>query len=216
MKITKPKLSNEHLQNIDANTAIAKASREVDEIENIRFIDETIELIEMSGIEFSDCIFQNCRFVECKWHKAIFVDVVFEKCDLSNMKFDECSFQRVEFRNCKGIGADFANSVLNNTLIEKCNCKYINLSSSKLKSTIFQESNLSSGSIQESQLNLVNFKDCELIEMDFFRTPLKGIDFTTSDINGIVVSGAFELKGAIVTAIQACELSRYLGVIIKG
>ena len=49
---------------------------------------------------------------------------------------------------------------------------------------------------------------------DSFETNLKGIDFTTSNIEGIVVS-IKDLKGAIVSEMQAIELAKLLGIIIK-
>lgn len=45
-------------------------------------------------------------------------------------------------------------------------------------------------------------------------TTLKGVDFTDCDIVSIVLTGK-ELRGAIVSAVQAIELVGLLGVIIK-
>ena len=44
--------------------------------------------------------------------------------------------------------------------------------------------------------------------------PLNGIDLRTCEIDGIKLTGG-ELKGAIVTPPQACDLARLLGVDIR-
>ena len=44
---------------------------------------------------------------------------------------------------------------------------------------------------------------------------MKGLDLRTCALDGLAVSGAFELEGAIVTPLQACELSRYLGLVVE-
>ena len=49
---------------------------------------------------------------------------------------------------------------------------------------------------------------------DFTGTSLKGIDLTEDEIEGLLVSGP-ELRGAIVTPLQACDLARLLGLIIR-
>ena len=46
------------------------------------------------------------------------------------------------------------------------------------------------------------------------RTPLAGIVLTYVVIGGIAISGN-ELRGAVVTAYQASELAKLLGVIIR-
>ena len=53
---------------------------------------------------------------------------------------------------------------------------------------------------------------------EFSRTRLKGLSFVDSDIRGIRVgdTGSFELKGLKVSALQASELARLLGLEIEG
>ena len=58
------------------------------------------------------------------------------------------------------------------------------------------------------------FAGCDLRGANFLRTSLNGQDLTACEIEGIALAGP-ELKGAKVTALQACELARLLGVIIE-
>ena len=58
-------------------------------------------------------------------------------------------------------------------------------------------------------------KGVSLSETDLSRVCFKEvIDFTRSHIDGMIVSGG-ELKGAIVSAYQASELAKLLGLIVK-
>jgi uncharacterized protein YjbI with pentapeptide repeats len=60
----------------------------------------------------------------------------------------------------------------------------------------------------------MQFKGCDISSSEFTNTPLKQIDFRDSDISEIALTGR-ELKDAIVSPLQAVELARLLGVIIK-
>ena len=67
---------------------------------------------------------------------------------------------------------------------------------------------------ENAKLKNLKLEDTNLVGVNFFETNLKGIDFTTSNIEGIVVS-IKDLKGAIVSEMQAIELAKLLGIIIK-
>ncbi len=77
---------------------------------------------------------------------------------------------------------------------------------------------LQSSSLREAVCSEVRFKNVTLAEVnfsgaEFFKTPLAGLDVSNCDINGILVSESFrELRGLRVSALQAMELARLLGV----
>ena len=83
-----------------------------------------------------------------------------------------------------------------------------------MKRVSFSRSDFSGGSFGGCQVEGVFFDQCNLCECDFFHTPLDGMDFTTSQISGILLSGS-ELKGAVVTPLQAAELASLLGLIVR-
>lgn len=58
------------------------------------------------------------------------------------------------------------------------------------------------------------FAGGSLAEAELGGMPLKGIDLRSADIRGIRLAGG-ELKGAIVSPVQAMELARLLGVEIR-
>ena len=63
-------------------------------------------------------------------------------------------------------------------------------------------------------LKVVTYKETSLIRAQFVKTPLKNIDLSTSNIEGILIK-IQDLKGLIVNDIQAIQLSKLLGIIIK-
>lgn len=58
------------------------------------------------------------------------------------------------------------------------------------------------------------FENCNLTRIELLHTSLKDIDLRSCLIEGLKISGN-ELKGAVVTEIQALELVRFLGVIVE-
>ncbi|HEX3040027.1 MAG TPA: pentapeptide repeat-containing protein, partial [Caproiciproducens sp.] len=109
---------------------------------------------------------------------------------------------------------NFAEATFDHVGAKDCNCRLVNLSSSKMKNAAFDHVDFTGGSFQQCGLKTVAFRECRLIQAEFLHTPLKGIDFTSSEIGGILLSGE-ELRGAIVTPLQACDLSRFLGLVVR-
>ena len=60
----------------------------------------------------------------------------------------------------------------------------------------------------------VEFERTNLIASQLCRTNLNGIDLSSSDITGVAISQEY-IKGLIVNEMQAVELSKLLGVVIK-
>ena len=60
----------------------------------------------------------------------------------------------------------------------------------------------------------VSYTHLDLVEADFSHAPLRGIDLRTSRISGITLNIS-DLKGAVITSLQAIDLLPLLGVIIE-
>lgn len=161
-----------------------------------------------------NCTFRNQTFVDCQLRFLQLIDVRFENCDLSNVNFTASALYRVEFISCKLLGTYFPDSTLNHLLIHDCNASYINLAMSKMNQARFSHSLLHNGSFNDCRISSVAFESCELIEADFSHTSLSGIDLRTCRINGLILNVS-DLRGAIVTSLQAMDLLPLLGVVIK-
>ena len=91
-------------------------------------------------------------------------------------------------------------------MFSECGFKNVRFERCRLREASLTELRAKKGAFEVS--------GCDLARAVLFRTPLAGLDLTTCIIEGAALEGP-ELRGAVVTAQQACELARLLGVIIK-
>ena len=86
-----------------------------------------------------------------------------------------------------------------------------------MKAVLFEQTDLSGAAFSDIGLRrraMFAFRECSLAGAQFLHTPLAGQNFATCNIEGIALEGP-ELRGARVTALQACELAKLLGVIVE-
>ena len=124
------------------------------------------------------------------------------------------TFRRVTFEDCKMVGALLPESSLTDVRFAGCAARYINCYEAAVHRVQFIGCDLTGAVLQSVSVRELAFSESRLTSAELFGTPLAGVDFTTSEIDGIVVAPQ-NLRGAVVTAPQACELARLLGVIIR-
>ncbi len=210
LKLQKPKILEE--------PELMEAPEEyIDSVDSLRdkLIENTIlENKDFRGFSFDSCIFRRVVFINCDFSRVDMIDCIFEGCDLSNASFSGGSIHRVEFIGSKLVGARFDESNIKDVLMERVSGRYLNLSFSKVKGLHFIDSDLQGGIFQEVKKEGLLFRDTNLTNGYFNKTPLNKVDFTTCNIAGIDVE-IENLKGAEVTALQALELTRLMGLIVK-
>lgn len=214
MKIEMPKILDTLTEYDVMQDIVQKSVNEEEDMKDFHFFNANLQGVQADVIDFHGGVFENCKFTLCTFHNLYFADIIFMNCDISNVDFTKCFFRRVQFQNCKVLGANFAEATFDSVSMQNCNCKFINASLVKIKNSLFEHTDFSNANFQQGSIKSVALKDCKFIEAEFLHAPLKGVDFTSSDISGILLSGP-ELQGAIVTAVQACDLSRYLGLIVR-
>lgn len=165
-------------------------------------------------LSINNCTFSHLLFSECELKWAQLTDIRFENCDLSNISFAGTCFYRVEFVSCKLLGTNFSETTLNHVRMEGCSGRYINLAMSKMRTVRLSGCDFRNGSFNDGKFIPAAFDSCDLSEADFSHTPLKGIDLRTNRITGIQLNIS-DLRGAIVTPMQAMELLPLLGVVIE-
>lgn len=213
-KITPPRLK----ANLPAAGGLSAALSDPDnQLAGFAFDHEVVEAVSGQFLSLSNCRIQHTLFSGCRFHKSQFSDVLFSHCDLSNIRLSGCGFHRVEFADCKLTGTDLSESIFNQVVFRGCRGEYMNLSEGKLRHVVFQDCLMRGAAFDSCQLIETEFGGCNLSEAEFHRTPLKGIDLSTCEITAIRVGSvaAGELKGAVVTSLQALELVRLLGVHIR-
>ena len=210
VKIQKPKFIDEleDINNMYEDIIIA------DKIQNKLIENITIEDKKDVGITIDSCIFRNVIFNNCSFKNIDLLDAKFENCDLSNSEFSGGSIHRVEFINCKLLGATFDESNLKDVLFQKVLGKYSNFSFAKFKSVNIIECNFQEGIFQQVRNEKIVLKDTDLTNSYFNKTSLDKVDLTTCEISGIDLE-IDDIGGAIVTAMQALDLTRLMRLVIK-
>lgn len=215
MRIAQPVLPLRMEGTIALEEALSMAASDESALEAYRFGAGNAVGWTLEKGEYKACVFSGCRFTEAHLSQSWFRDVVFERCELSGVRLAESTLQRVRFVDCKLSGANMAGAVLQDVLFRNCSAEGMILAESGLKAVGFEDCNLRETSFSSlDRKSVALFDRCDLRAADFFHTPLKGVDLTSCDIDGIRLEGP-ELRGAVVTALQACELAKLLGVVIK-
>lgn len=171
---------------------------------------------DMSRFSFKNVIFENCKFINCNFEKSSFIDVLFESCDLSNSNFCDGYFNTCEFISCKAVGISLQNNKLQQLFIKDCNFNYSNWDSSLCNGVSLNQIDMSDTSITECVLKNIEFDNVEFMNTNFFKTLLKDIDLTKCKIGKVNISSDYkELRGAVISHIQAVDLVKLLGVVVK-
>lgn len=214
MKIVKPKLPLHFTEGIGIIEAIRSSVDDGEDLTGYRFFKDEEDSISIDGMEIQESVFCDCCLSKCIFDRVVFVNTVFEKCDLSNVRFDNCGFHNVEFKGCKMMGTMLPESSFNNVLIEDCICRYLNMSFSKLKAVVFSNNDMTGSDLNGCSIRMTELTGCDMKESELSDVKLKGMDLRSDDISGIKLKGP-ELEGAVVNTMQAVELSRLLGIVIK-
>ena len=180
------------------------------------YINQDLSYTSCRGAEFWACIFRGCDLRGAQWKDAAFTDVVFDRCDLSNTRFAGLYLQRVHLIGCKLLGSDLSAARLRSVRFTECPMRMVNLSACKINQVVFSDCQLTEAGLQSlAEIKNLTLNNCDLTRAELLNMKLFGLDLTTCQLDGILLQGAPELRGAIVTASQALVLSSLLGLRIK-
>lgn len=172
--------------------------------------------VNFSAIEGMNIIFENCIFNRVVFQKTYFKNCFFKNCDFSNCDFSNSTFSNCKFQNVKGVGTNFSDSSFKDIKISDCLFRYAVFTYSLFNICAIEQSDLTEAFIDNCKMKKLTLDHVNLIRANFYKTVLKGIDFRTCQIDGLILSTeAKELNGAIVDLLQAAELAKMLGIIIK-
>jgi len=83
-----------------------------------------------------------------------------------------------------------------------------------MERTAFRSCRLEHADFQQVKLAGTFFSECDLTQVQLSGTGLKGTDISTCSIDGLGVR-IEDLAGAIVSPLQAVELAKLMGIIVK-
>ena len=209
LKIIKPKLIN-GIENIyiEVNDIEDEDSFKDGCISDFKFENQ-----EAAHVCFERVIFRNVEFKAVAFNFLELTDVRFENCDLSNANFNGAIIHRTEFINCKLLGLNLSDATLQNVHIEQCNGKFALVSYAHMKKVMFEESIFESSNFQNSHFDKVKIEKCNFRLSQMYGTSLSGMDLSNSDVEGLGIQ-LEDLRGAIVSPMQAVDFSRLLGLIV--
>lgn len=193
---------------------LLRATEEGYDLRSLELTGEEVIEAKTGSIDLKNCSFSHCSFSDCKFDRTGFQNVSFINCDLSGTSFLDCGFKQVIFRDCRLFGTVFDGCVINTGSFEGCAAKYLRLSGCTLRSVALKDSNFSGGSLARLKCVKTTVDKCDFSRCDFSGSDLYGFDFTRCVIDGAIWS-LDGLKGITVTAAQALEFSKLLGLNIQ-
>ena len=174
----------------DGKELMEKKLREELPLAGVKISEIVVEEENYERIGARRTVFENCRFLACDMERCEFSDVIFRRCDFSNTNFRRGYFKRCLFENCKGVGVKMTECLISHVRFSGCMFSYANLDGSKLEYLEVAESSFRAAGISDCFCREVRWEHVELSEVNFFKTSLRKM-------------------------IQAVELSKRLGIIIK-
>lgn len=211
-KVMMPRIPSQLIM-VEDLQALKNASEDDIQIAGVTIHEENEAGQDHYKLDVGTSVFERSKFIDCDFEKASFVDVVFDNCDFSNSRFVKAYFNRCEFRNCKCLGTVFNEAVIKHTKIIDSVLKYASLNDAKFEYVEMDHCDMTESSISETVYKSWNARGCLFIGTNFFHTKLKNFDFTNCELEDIIISDTLEeIRGAKITAVQALEAARLLGM----
>jgi fluoroquinolone resistance protein len=128
--------------------------------EQYKFVNCTFS--DLSGIDFIDCIFQDCH--------------------MSNVNVKNCKISDIAFINCKLTGANFFESkeFAFAANFESCILDYVIFDRKKLNKSAFNNCKIHGADFTQADLSKCKIHNCDFWDAVFYNTNLQGVDFSTS------------------------------------
>lgn len=166
-----------------------------------------------NGATFECIVFRDCLFDRVDFRDCTFRDVRFESCRFIGCAMDKAWLNRVDIKDCSAPGTSFLQARLAQVDIRSSDLSYANLSETSVDRLAVHDCRMREAALQRAKLKHVRLDACDLTRIDVFGTPLAGIDVSSCVFAAPVLSGDYrELRGAVVSAEQAVDLARLLGV----
>jgi uncharacterized protein YjbI with pentapeptide repeats len=170
--------------------------------------------LKLVGLTAKNSIFEGVCLSACVIPSPRFQDVRLVKCDLSNAVLRGFEARRIELIDCRLIGMAAIECRWQDVLVENCDGRYVQLNDGRLRNCEFRASDFSEADFRGTDLEGTSFAQVLLRRADLSHSKLRNADLRGAEIDGIL-AGPEEVRGAIVTAEQAMDLARLLGLVIR-
>lgn len=195
-------------------TALHEAMQNGEDILQIHFRGQEIRDTKKAG--FQNCLFENCRFTHAQMEECSFINCLFQDCEISNTNWRKPFMQRCAFIRCKGNGMTIEKGVLRDLSLKNCLLRYATWMDCKWQNLEMLDCDFRELSMDQNTGKNWAMRSCNLEGAIFSATSLKSVDLRSDLLSGIRFSYGYpELKGAIVTPVQAVQLANLMEIIIK-
>lgn len=182
-------------------------------LEDARLYAADVTGVEIPSLSLRGSVVEGAVFAQTAVQSALLRDVRLVKCDLSNAVLRGFDARRVEFIDCRLLGMKAIACHWQDVLVENCDARYAQFSGGEARSCEFKGTRLDEADLRGMNLEGTTFAETSLRRADLSGARLSNANLRGADIEGLVVR-AEDLKGALVTAPQAMDLARLLGLAI--
>ena len=150
--------------------------------ENITLNQDAFDLEDISMIEASDCIIENCNFSDKTLSNCIFNNCTLSNCNLSLSKFKDTQLNNIRFEKSKVLGVDFSQCVgfLFEIHFYDCILDFCSFENIKMIGTVFSRTSMKGVDFSGTNLQKSVFKEVNLQDAIFSRTNLKESNLSTA------------------------------------
>lgn len=129
--------------------------------------------------------FEQVKFIQCVLPDLAgidFIDCVFEDCNLSNVSVKNCKLSDIDFIHCKLTGVNFSESkdFAFAARFESCILDYAIFERKKLNKSTFSNCKIHGADFTQADLSKCKIHNSDFWDAVFENTNLSGVDFSTS------------------------------------
>ena len=138
---------------------------------------------EVIGIDFEECVFEDCSFLETQFKYCRFLHCVLKNCRLNLVRVANCSFNATNFESSQAIGVNWTEAnwpkrgLSNSINFSKCALNHSTFSGLKLRKIHMIECIVKDVDFSESDLTEGDFRDSDFTQSRFAQTSLTKADF---------------------------------------
>ncbi len=150
----------------------------------------------LSGYDFSSCVFKGCDFSKADLTQTLFVSSTLDHCNFSFANLSKASFiaAQISYTTFTLANVDKANFLT--TQINGCDFSYVDFSGHNLQGMNFSKSNLKGANLKGQNLKGVDFSDASLTQAElenanFSESNLSGCDLSHSHLKDCNLAGAY-------------------------
>ena len=116
---------------------------------------------------YENCIFNGCDFADKDLSDYKFIDCFFNGCNLSLAKINQTVFRDIKFKDCKMLGLRFdtSNEFGLSFSFDGCQLNHSSFYKTKIKKTIFKNSQLQETDFEIQKINQQLKSDEEIIDL---------------------------------------------------